>query len=770
MDIMLELCNRRIKNCDLLESVITHEDSLGSDVDKTDVLEKNVVAAINTKLERAESHLQGLNLLYQFLPRISKDSLVNNFPRWISKVTQILNNAHASSIEIVCQTTGALVAKCKKIPELDKNVSINNVKLIIKILVQRYDQDNDGALLNLLIVLLYHYPESCARLQGHYNKIITACIDDINDDIIITGAKCYTLLVRALERSFNNLPKNEPIIFPDNVFASCHVSHQIDLCHNLCMLMDELFQDLISVSVEFPNVTQNNTKIINLELSELSRHNLIDYFRAAQNRFTNICIYLSTLLKIGGNGRKKYVLPNLILQVICKGLAITPANLQENDNNEDRKREFLISILPAFHISLLNVLGDLILCFQQELLPFALTIQRLIVQTLEWTQKCYKRFKDIRILAYKTLTTWLKQAGTLSGFQLVADEFLPHILNDLSPPSKKSIVLTSNKGTKRKSKTQNSKSTQTTSNKDSEISLYSDMELCSQVLSTTQAIVSNANVFLKQSFYIEIRNATVLLLCEQYTKKEYFPVSLENTEYRLQLMKTLQVLGLFIHVSTPPPTAIAIKMFGEAMQQADPDIREEAKLGFAMLRHIIYPSSPSLMLPVYEPQVFSRPSSPMEVVQHENLIFSSHMKRCHEVSKDDVGDSAEPSKRQRASQQESTDATDLFSGVPRCHPVSKDDIGDSSELLKRQEASEQESTDATFVQQLTIENEISNIEISTSTEKSQIDASATKKIPINRISSEPPDSTNVSLKAANVNEKLETDDDMLMSFCDEPIS
>ena len=80
--------------------------------------------------------------------------------------------------------------------------------------------------------------------------------------------------------------------------------------------------------------------------------------------------------------------------------------------------------------------------FRQELLPFALTIQRLILQTLDWTREFQREsFRSVRLLAYKILSMWLRQAGSLSGFQLVADEFLPHITKDISPPNKNVLVL-----------------------------------------------------------------------------------------------------------------------------------------------------------------------------------------------------------------------------------------------------------------------------------------------------------------------------------------
>lgn len=201
-------------------------------------------------------------------------------------------------------------------------------------------------------------------------------------------------------------------------------------------------------------------------------------------------------------------------------------------------------------------------------------------------------------------------------------------------------------------------------------------------------------------------------------------------------MRTLRVLELHPHISTPPPTATAIHIFGNALaQEEEPEIIEEVKLGFAEIRHITYPSAPSLMLPVFEPKASSRPSSPMEVVQHENIVLPSRMKRCHKTPKDDVVDLPEPPKRQKANEEESTDSTFV--------------------LAKPAEPS-------------TLESEISTIEISPPIERFHIAAKVTGEIVSNGVSRATPTVTN-GLTAINANQINDTDEDMLMSFCDEPV-
>lgn len=129
--------------------------------------DKKIVANINTKLEKAGTRIQGLEDLSKDVSKVSKESLTKNFTHWMATVTQVLSKAQANpnDLVIVCKATGSLVEACKKVPELDKQVSITSVKQLVGILVEQYSQEKSGATLYLAIMLLYHYPESCARFQ-----------------------------------------------------------------------------------------------------------------------------------------------------------------------------------------------------------------------------------------------------------------------------------------------------------------------------------------------------------------------------------------------------------------------------------------------------------------------------------------------------------------------------------------------------------------------------------------------------------------------------
>ena len=81
--------------------------------------------------------------------------------------------------------------------------------------------------------------------------------------------------------------------------------------------------------------------------------------------------------------------------------------------------------------------------FQDELVPSAVTIYRVILQTLEWTRNGFREsYLAVRSLSYDILSIWLNLTGALSGFQLVSDQFTIHFHQDISV-SKNKVLLNS---------------------------------------------------------------------------------------------------------------------------------------------------------------------------------------------------------------------------------------------------------------------------------------------------------------------------------------
>lgn len=67
-----------------------------------------------------------------------------------------------------------------------------------------------------------------------------------------------------------------------------------------------------------------------------------------------MCMF--SIYNCSGYETKNFVLPNDIIKVLCRGLAITPFNI----HNKTVEQQMLYIILPKMHISLLAVLDAFI--------------------------------------------------------------------------------------------------------------------------------------------------------------------------------------------------------------------------------------------------------------------------------------------------------------------------------------------------------------------------------------------------------------------------
>jgi len=88
--------------------------------------------------------------------------------------------------------------------------------------------------------------------------------------------------------------------------------------------------------------------------------------------------------------------------------------------------------------------------FTQELIPFGTQILLLFQQTLQWTSTVLdnqitisniKSFKSVRIHTYKCFSSWLINAGSLSGIETIINECIIYILRDIMPERNR-ILLT----------------------------------------------------------------------------------------------------------------------------------------------------------------------------------------------------------------------------------------------------------------------------------------------------------------------------------------
>jgi hypothetical protein len=111
-------------------------------------------------------------------------------------------------------------------------------------------------------------------------KILLIQIDSTQKDVVNASAKCYVLLSQIMERSFKPLPE-KPLY-------NAWTYNEALLCNILHNIMNTLFSGLIEL--EHVDIWDQ------LELPPISENNIIQYYNAQKQRFSNVCIYLSTML------------------------------------------------------------------------------------------------------------------------------------------------------------------------------------------------------------------------------------------------------------------------------------------------------------------------------------------------------------------------------------------------------------------------------------------------------------------------------------------
>lgn len=130
-----------------------------------------IIANVNSCINQETTRYNGLLMLDRILHRCSKDTFSKYGLLWITKATQILENVRSNTrdVTLACKVLGSLIEHCKEIPDLHKQISMQNVKQLLNALNMLKADVKCGAMYYLIAVLLYHYPQVCERLQVSLN-------------------------------------------------------------------------------------------------------------------------------------------------------------------------------------------------------------------------------------------------------------------------------------------------------------------------------------------------------------------------------------------------------------------------------------------------------------------------------------------------------------------------------------------------------------------------------------------------------------------------
>ncbi|XP_057331442.1 proline-, glutamic acid- and leucine-rich protein 1-like [Microplitis mediator] len=560
---------------------------LGEDINEIDSL---IITKINSYLSKPDTRASGLVVISKFIPRCSKEDLQKYGMLWISKAVQVLESkCESKEFSLASRVLGELLIEAKQVPELQKEVSMQNVKPLVT-LITSFDLETKGtAVLYPLAVLLYYYKESTEKFQKAIREFILPTVDSKKKETAKAGANIYSLLTRATERSFKSIEAKPAYNnWTYNLLLICNSLHEI-------------------MTTLFPDSDTSGPDEMKLELPSLSQEDIVDYYFDLEKRFENLCDYLSTMLR--GCGEINSVIPNDILTLVCRGLDILPTTLHQEDSLVD---SLLYMILPKLHIILFQVLNAFIEGFKDNLVPFASTVLKLYKHTLNWangldleneeTIRGIKPFTNVKISVYKSLTIWLNNLSTLSGIEIISDELIPLILKDITPEmSEISLTIqkttaTSKKGFKRTRDNQIKNDLEQDRPRLINKCMSIDLDICKEALISLQCIFKSSGTLMKIPIYQMIEELVIAMLSNVYMDDYSF--------YKLrpfchvELLRLLKIMQMNPHPLRPSSLHHCIELFSTPSHEYNRHVAAEAKEALMQLEKIAHPSALTLSLPV----------------------------------------------------------------------------------------------------------------------------------------------------------------------------
>ncbi|KAJ9601633.1 hypothetical protein L9F63_000241 [Diploptera punctata] len=552
-----------------------------------------IVSNINSKLNSATSRLEGLLLLKTFLPQCSIDIFGDNVMFWMQLCLKIgevgLNKYEASNTAY--QVLKILLQMSDHLPEIKRKISSGIVPKIIENFQHIKPEEVSLSVLDCLEQLMYKYGSACGQQRDVLEKCIIQYLDCKESDVVKRVAHCLAYL---------------PLLGGGGAVGSSHIAswkqHQQTLCATLHGILDELFDDIREIPNSYSCATSKK-----LDLPEIKETSSLVRVHILVTRFINISKCLQAML-VSKFPVEKTVLPDAILGVVCRGLAVNNRSLGKKISPDVL---MISAMLPQLHITMLRLLDSLVICCRRNLLPYAPLICRMILQTLKWTSEekwlygMEKPYCQLREAACNSLKLWLQVSNSGSCVELIADQILPLLIQDIWY-EKESVTLIAqkkNKGNKSQRKTSGQEQVSGVNVRNSKRHVPNETAnntVCRAALQLLQWILHSAAPFLKSTVHRVLQEKTIGTLFEiqRSSNPEDLPVPFSEPSCRLELYQLLYTLNIEPHTIWPPPTQFTLHML--AMGRDDTDLKVSAfcTSSLVALEKIIHPSRGTLQFPV----------------------------------------------------------------------------------------------------------------------------------------------------------------------------
>ncbi|XP_075226835.1 proline-, glutamic acid- and leucine-rich protein 1-like [Lycorma delicatula] len=536
------------------------------------------VKLVNIRLNENENRLEGLLILNIALQQCSVEAFVDNASSWMSHCLKGTFDKHSIVANVSFNVLGILLKMAVKFPEIKKQASSTIVPNALEHSKRDIDSETLQSLLECLIVCMREYPGPC----GEYNKFILNLLLrllDAEPSLLSVAAKCYALLSQVKGKSKEGIS-----------YKNVWKTNQLVLIHTLHHYLDLLFDNVDEIQTTHRpsegNIELLVTKPIDKKASASERMQQI------MKHIRGMSKYLQAML-LGGCPFPKTVLPDVILGLICRGLAVTCLSLGNVTNDSLA----LGSVLPDVHTDLLNILIALITCCGRNLIQYGSVICKLINQELKWTSThdwphaLDKPYRILRSTVYNCLHCWLSSARAASSIETTVEEIVKYILQDVHI-HKPTVTL---KATGSSGKKHQPHYNFLSDSRGDKIGLQlANKELCLSALKCLQRVLYSSTAFIKSAICKVIQESVITLLFEVQNTYDGPPIPYSDISCRKELYCTLQALCMEPHSTFSPPLNYAIAIFKGGLVDTSSEISVVCCTALSSIEKIIHPSAPPL--------------------------------------------------------------------------------------------------------------------------------------------------------------------------------
>ncbi|XP_070537818.1 proline-, glutamic acid- and leucine-rich protein 1-like isoform X2 [Ptychodera flava] len=445
--------------------------------------------------------------------------------------------------------------------------------------------------LGLVTSCVRHFPGPSGPFKSKLeNFVLSIWKENLDPTIIEAACHVFSMLPRVGGGGTNGIKHTAA--------WDSHINRILGSLHDVIL---QLYQD-IETGVDTLDIPQETLPSMPVEDTE-PRHTFL-----LAKQFQTLCKCLA--YQISEDFPAVVHMPvDAVLTLMCRTLAI---NCKILANKTTTEFILLSSFLPSLHTSVLQVLDTLIKRCGSHMVPQGQLINKILVQTLGWTDNCGRDASNsqelpygvLRAQCYTVLHTWLSSVGAASLIDTNTDKLIQFLVGDIEPKQDNTKLNTS-KSTdfesgkkKKKKKKQGVFDVAGQLTGQQKINPLANHQVTCAALTALTSYLQVQGTALKPSVHRDIHSIIVPLLLTVQQNPANPPIPYSCHKSRQWLYRLLLACLLVPHPRWPPPLQCAVKIFSVGLQDRSLEVSSTCREAQIICNSILHPRVPGVSKPL----------------------------------------------------------------------------------------------------------------------------------------------------------------------------